>query len=424
MKQLKPDTTCIHAGYEPKNGEPRVVPIAQSTTYTYDSAETMGKLFDLEADGFFYTRLANPTLDAVEKKIAALEGGVGAMITSSGQAASTIAVLNICHAGDHMVCCSAIYGGTFNLFYKTLKELGIDVTFLQPNATADQINAAFRDNTRCVFVETLSNPSLVVTDIALYADCAHAHQVPLIVDNTFPTPINCRPFEFGADIVVHSTSKYMDGHAVQLGGAIVDSGNFDWKNGKFPEFTEPDESYHGVIYAERFGNAAYIVKARTHLMRDLGAQAAPQNACLLNLGLETLALRMERHCSNAQTVAEFLENHPKVEWINYPGLKSNPYYELAQKYMPNGTCGVISFGVKGGREEAAKFMEGLKLASIVIHVADLRTCVLHPASTTHRQLSDAQLEEAGVKANMIRLSVGIENPQDILDDLSQALEQL
>lgn len=424
MKQLKPDTTCIHAGYEPKNGEPRVVPIAQSTTYTYDSAETMGKLFDLEADGFFYTRLANPTLDAVEKKIAALEGGVGAMITSSGQAASTIAVLNICHAGDHMVCCSAIYGGTFNLFYKTLKELGIDVTFLQPNATADQINAAFRDNTRCVFVETLSNPSLVVTDIALYADCAHAHQVPLIVDNTFPTPINCRPFEFGADIVVHSTSKYMDGHAVQLGGAIVDSGNFDWKNGKFPEFTEPDESYHGVIYAERFGNAAYIVKARTHLMRDLGAQAAPQNAFLLNLGLETLALRMERHCSNAQTVAEFLENHPKVEWINYPGLKSNPYYELAKKYMPNGTCGVISFGVKGGREEAAKFMEGLKLASIVIHVADLRTCVLHPASTTHRQLSDAQLEEAGVKANMIRLSVGIENPQDILDDLSQALEQL
>ena len=424
MKQLKPDTTCIHAGYEPKNGEPRVVPIAQSTTYTYDSAETMGKLFDLEADGFFYTRLANPTLDAVEKKIAALEGGVGAMITSSGQAASTIAVLNICHAGDHMVCCSAIYGGTFNLFYKTLKELGIDVTFLQPNATADQINAAFRDNTRCVFVETLSNPSLVVTDIALYADCAHAHQVPLIVDNTFPTPINCRPFEFGADIVVHSTSKYMDGHAVQLGGAIVDSGNFDWKNGKFPEFTEPDESYHGVIYAERFGNAAYIVKARTHLMRDLGAQAAPQNAFLLNLGLETLALRMERHCSNAQTVAEFLENHPKVEWINYPGLKSNPYYELAQKYMPNGTCGVISFGVNGGREEAAKFMEGLKLASIVIHVADLRTCVLHPASTTHRQLSDAQLEEAGVKANMIRLSVGIENPQDILDDLSQALEQL
>ena len=424
MKQLKPDTTCIHAGYEPKNGEPRVVPIAQSTTYTYDSAETMGKLFDLEADGFFYTRLANPTLDAVEKKIAALEGGVGAMITSSGQAASTIAVLNICHAGDHMVCCSAIYGGTFNLFYKTLKELGIDVTFLQPNATADQINAAFRDNTRCVFVETLSNPSLVVTDIALYADCAHAHQVPLIVDNTFPTPINCRPFEFGADIVVHSTSKYMDGHAVQLGGAIVDSGNFDWKKGKFPEFTEPDESYHGVIYAERFGNAAYIVKARTHLMRDLGAQAAPQNAFLLNLGLETLALRMERHCSNAQTVAEFLENNPKVEWINYPGLKSNPYYELAQKYMPNGTCGVISFGVKGGREEAAKFMEGLKLASIVIHVADLRTCVLHPASTTHRQLSDAQLEEAGVKANMIRLSVGIENPQDILDDLSQALEQL
>ncbi len=424
MKKLRPDTTCIHAGYKPKNGEPRVVPIAQSTTYTYDSAETMGKLFDLEAEGFFYTRLANPTLDAVEKKIAALEGGVGAMLTSSGQAASTIAVLNICHAGDHIVCCSAIYGGTFNLFYKTLKELGIAVTFLQPNSTQEQINAAFCENTRCVFVETLSNPSLVVTDIELYANCAHAHQVPLIVDNTFPTPVNCRPFDFGADIVVHSTSKYLDGHAVQLGGVIVDSGRFDWKNGKYPEFTEPDESYHGVVYAERFGNAAYIIKARTHLMRDLGAQAAPQNAFLLNLGLETLALRMERHCSNAQAVAEFLEQHPKVEWIHYPGLKSDPYYSLAQKYMPNGTCGVISFGVKGGRAEAAKFMEALELASIVIHVADLRTCVLHPASTTHRQLSDTQLEEAGVKANMIRLSVGIENPQDILDDLAQALEQL
>lgn len=422
MKQLKPDTTCIHAGYEPKNGEPRVVPIAQSTTYTYDSAETMGKLFDLEADGFFYTRLANPTLDAVEKKIAALEGGVGAMITSSGQAASTIAVLNICHAGDHMVCCSAIYGGTFNLFYKTLKELGIDVTFLQPNATADQINAAFRDNTRCVFVETLSNPSLVVTDIALYADCAHAHQVPLIVDNTFPTPINCRPFEFGADIVVHSTSKYMDGHAVQLGGAIVDSGNFDWKNGKFPEFTEPDESYHGVIYAERFGNAAYIVKARTHLMRDLGAQAAPQNAFLLNLGLETLALRMERHCSNAQTVAEFLENHPKVEWINYPGLKSNPYYELAQKYMPNGTCGVLTFGLKGGREAAVEMMDKLKMVAIVTHVADARSCVLHPASHTHRQMNEQELKEAGVQPDLIRFSVGIENAEDIIADVEQALK--
>ena len=424
MSHFKPDTTCIHAGYEPKNGEPRVLPIVQSTTYTYESAETMGQLFDLEAEGFFYTRLANPTLDAVEKKIAALEGGVGAMVTASGQAASTMAVLNICHSGDHMVCCSAIYGGTFNLFYKTLKEFGIEVTFLQPDSTADQINAAFKKNTRCVFVETLSNPSLVVTDIELYANCAHAHQVPLIVDNTFPTPINCRPFEFGADIIVHSTSKYMDGHAVQLGGVIVDGGKFDWKNGKFPEFTEPDDSYHGVIYAERFGNAAYIVKARTHLMRDLGAQAAPQNAFLLNLGLETLALRMERHCSNAQTVAEFLENHPQVEWVNFPGLKSNPYYELAKKYMPNGTCGVISFGVKGGREQAAKFMEGLKLASIVVHVADLRTCVLHPASTTHRQLTDAQLEECGVKANMIRLSVGIENPQDILDDLAQALQNL
>ena len=422
MKQLKPDTTCIHAGYEPKNGEPRVVPIAQSTTYTYDSAETMGKLFDLEADGFFYTRLANPTLDAVEKKIAALEGGVGAMITSSGQAASTIAVLNICHAGDHMVCCSAIYGGTFNLFYKTLKELGIDVTFLQPNATADQINAAFRDNTRCVFVETLSNPSLVVTDIALYADCAHAHQVPLIVDNTFPTPINCRPFEFGADIVVHSTSKYMDGHAVQLGGAIVDSGNFDWKNGKFPEFTEPDESYHGIVYTERFGKKAYITKATAQLMRDLGSIPSPMNSFLLNVGLETLHLRMPKHCENARKVAEWLLAREDVAWVNYPGLKENKYHALAEKYMPDGSCGVISFGLKGGRQAAGEFMDKLKFVAIVTHVADARTCILHPASHTHRQLTDEQLVEAGVDPSLIRLSVGIEDADDIIEDLRQALE--
>ena len=418
------DTNCIHAGYEPKNGESRVLPIVQSTTFTYDSAETMGKLFDLEEAGFFYTRLGNPTIDAVEKKIAALEGGVGAMITSSGQAASLISVLNICHAGGHVVCCSAIYGGTFNLFYKTMQEMGIEFTFVPADITAQELEKVFRENTRCVFTETLSNPSLIVTDLELFADAAHRHGVPLIVDNTFPTPINCRPFEFGADIVTHSTTKYMDGHAVQVGGVIVDSGKFDWQNGKFPEFTEPDESYHGVIYAKQFGSAAYITKARTHLMRDLGAQASPQNAFLLNLGLETLALRMERHCSNAQAVAEFLEGTDKIAWVNYPGLESSPYHNLAKKYMPHGSCGVVSFGVKGGREAAAKFMEGLKLASIVIHVADLRTCVLHPASTTHRQLNDEQLIEAGVTADMIRMSVGLENIEDILDDIKQSLAAL
>lgn len=416
------DTNCIHAGYTPGNGDPRVVPIVQSTTYTYDSSEAMGDLFDLKAEGFFYTRLGNPTLDAVEKKIAALEGGVGALLTSSGQAASLIAVLNICHAGDHVVASNAIYGGTFNLIYKTMQEMGIDSTFVAPGCSREELEAAFRPNTKCVFAETLSNPSLVVTDLELFAEESHAHGVPLIVDNTFPTPINCRPFEFGADIVTHSTTKYMDGHAVQVGGVIVDSGNFDWKNGKFPMFTEPDESYHGIVYAEQFGKAAYITKARTHLMRDLGAQAAPQNAFLLNLGLETLALRMERHCRNAQAVAEYLEKNNKVAWVNYPGLASSPYHELAKKYMPNGTCGVISFGVKGGREAAMRFMDNLKMASVVTHVADLRTCVLHPASTTHRQLTDEQLTEAGIGADMIRLSVGIENIADILEDLTQALE--
>lgn len=418
------NTKCVQAGYEPKNGEPRVLPIVQSTTYKYDSAETMGKLFDLEEDGFFYTRLANPTLDAVEKKIAALEGGVGAMLTSSGQAATLIAVTNICHTGDHVVCASAVYGGTFNLFNKTLRELGIEFTFISADATPEELNAAFKDNTKCVFTESLSNPALVVTDIEMYAKAAHDHGVPLIVDNTFPTPINCHPFKWGANIIVHSTSKYMDGHAVALGGVIVDGGNFDWTNGKFPMFTEPDESYHGVVYSQHFGNAAYIAKARTHLMRDFGAQAAPQNAFLLNLGLETLFLRVERHCDNALKAAQFLENHEKVEWVNYPGLESNKYYPLAQKYMPAGSSGVISFGVKGGRNEAAKLMENLKLATIVIHVADARTGVLHPATTTHRQMTDEQLVEAGITPNMIRLSVGIEYVDDIIEDFRQALDSL
>lgn len=418
------NTKCVQAGYEPKNGEPRVLPIYQSTTYKYDTAAELGKLFDLEADGFFYTRLANPTLDAVEKKIAALEGGVGAVLTSSGQAASLLAVTNICRAGDHVVCASAIYGGTFNLFHKTLRELGIDFTFMAPDATEEEISAAIKENTRCVFTEALSNPALVVTDIEAYARAAHAHGIPLIVDNTFPTPVNCRPIEFGADIVVHSTSKYMDGHAVALGGVVVDSGNFNWNNGKFPGLTEPDESYHGVRYTERFGRAAYIVKARTHLMRDLGPQQSPQNAFLLNLGLETLFLRVERHCRNALAVARHLEGHEKISWINYPGLESSPYHALAQKYMPNGSCGVISFGVKGGREAAAKFMESLKLAAIVVHVADARTSVLHPASTTHRQMTDEQLVEAGVSADLIRMSVGIEHIDDIIADIDQALAAL
>ena len=417
------DTLCIHAGYTPGNGEPRVLPIVQSTTYTYDNSETMGNLFDLKESGFFYTRLGNPTLDAVEQKIAALEGGVGALLTASGQAASLMAIHNICHSGDHVVASSAIYGGTFNLLYKTMAEMGIETTFVSPNVTEEELNAAFRENTKCVFAETLSNPSLVVTDLEMFARVAHAHGVPVIVDNTFPTPINCRPFEFGVDIVTHSTTKYMDGHATQVGGVIVDSGNFDWRNGKFPMFTQPDESYHGIVYADSFGKAAYITKARTHLMRDIGAQAAPMNAFLLNLGLETLALRMERHCANALAVARYLQQHPKVSWVNYPGLPGNPYYERAKKYMPNGTCGVVSFGVKGGRQAAMNFMDHLEMASIVTHVADLRTCVLHPASTTHRQMSDEQLREAGVSPDLVRFSVGIENIEDILSDLEQALEK-
>lgn len=423
MQDYKLDTLCIHAGYKPGNGQPRVAPIVQSTTYTYESSKEMGALFDLEEDGFFYTRLGNPTNDVVEKKIAALEGGVGALITSSGQAASLMSVLNICTAGDHLVSSSAIYGGTFNLFYKTMKEMGIETTFVSPTSTKEELAAAMRPNTKCVFAETLANPSLIVADLETFAQAAHEHGVPLIVDNTFPTPMNCRPFSFGADIVVHSTTKYMDGHAVQVGGVIVDSGNFNWDNGKFPALTEPDESYHGVVYTNQFGKAAYITKARTHLMRDLGAQAAPMNAFLLNLGLETLALRMERHCSNALTVAKYLESDPRVSWVNYPDLESSPQHALAKKYMPHGTCGVVSFGVKGGREAATRFMDGLEMASVVTHVADLRTCALHPASTTHRQMTDEQLKEAGVPADLIRLSVGIENPEDILNDIKQALEK-
>ena len=421
---MKLDTLCVQAGYEPKNGDPRVVPIAQSTTFVYDSAETMGNLFDLKEDGFFYTRLGNPTLDAVEKKIAALEGGVGAMLTSAGQAASLISVTNIAKAGDHIIASAAIYGGTFNLFNKTLRDLGIDFDFVSPTISAEDLDKQFKPNTKAVFIETVTNPSLDVVDIELFANVAHAHNVPLIVDNTFATPVNCRPFEWGADIVVHSTSKYMDGHAVALGGCVVDSGNFDWTKGDFPMLTTPDETYHGIVYTKQFGKAAYIVKCRTHLMRDFGSQQSPQNAFLLNLGLETLHLRMARHCANAQAVAEFLEQNPNVEWVNYPGLPSNKYYEIAKKYMPKGTCGVISVGVKGGKEGAARFMEALKLAKIVIHVADARTCVLHPATTTHRQLSDQQLIDAGIAPNMIRLSVGIEDAEDIIADLKQALEQV
>ena len=426
MKQYRPDTTCIHAGYTPGNGEPRVLPIVQSTTYTYDSSKEMGDLFDLKADGFFYTRLGNPTLDAVEKKLAALEGGVGALVTSSGQAATMMAVLNICHAGGHVVCSSAVYGGTFNLFYKTLHEMGIDCTFVSPNCTEDELNAAFRENTRCVFAETLTNPSLVVTDLEMFANAAHAHGVPCIVDNTFPTPINCRPFEWGADIVTHSTTKYMDGHATCVGGAIVDSGNFDWAAhaDKFPGLTTPDETYHGIVYTEKFGKAAYITKATSQLMRDLGSIPSPQNSFILNLGLETLPLRVERHCENALAAAKYLQAHEKVAWVSCPMLEGDKHYALAKKYMPNGTCGVITFGLKGGREEAVRMMDSLKMIAIVTHVADARSCVLHPASHTHRQMNDQELKEAGVQPDLIRFSVGIENIDDIIADLSQALEQV
>lgn len=424
MSNYHLNTNCLHAGYTPKNGEPRVLPIYQSTTYKYDSSEEMGKLFDLEKDGYFYTRLQNPTNDAVAAKIAALEGGVAAVLTSSGQAASFYSVFNICGAGDHVVASAAIYGGTFNLFSVTMKKLGIDFTFVSPHSSKEELDAAFKDNTKLVFAETLSNPALEVLDIEKFANAAHSHGVPLIVDNTFPTPVNCRPFEFGADIVTHSTTKYMDGHATQVGGVIVDSGNFDWtQNDKFPGLTTPDESYHGITYTERFGKGAYITKAVAQLMRDLGSIPAPQNSFLLNLGLETLFLRVERHCENAMAVAKILENHPNVSWIKYPGLESDSQHDLAMKYMPHGTSGVISFGVKGGREAATKFLDSLKLASVVTHVADCRTCALHPASTTHRQLTDEQLEECGVKPDLIRLSVGIEYVDDIIADVEQALQK-
>lgn len=421
MNNYHIETKCIQEGYQPKNGEPRVLPIYQSTTYKYDSSEQVGKLFDLTEEGFFYTRLANPTVDWVEKKITALEGGVGAMCTSSGQAASLITVVNICNSGDHMIAASTIYGGTVNLFAVTLKRLGIEVTFIDPDASIEELQKVMRENTKLVFAETIANPALVVIDIEKFAKLAHDNGIPLVIDNTFATPINCRPFEFGADIVIHSTSKYMDGHAVSLGGVIVDGGNFNWDNGKFPGLSTPDESYHGMVYTRDCGKAAFITKARVQLMRDLGAAPSPNNAFLLNMGLETLHLRMERHCSNALTVAEFLENNDKISWVNFPGLKSNKYYELAQKYLPKGSCGVISFGVKGGREAAIKLMDSLKLAAIVVHVADVRTSVLHPASTTHRQLSDQQLIDCGITPDLIRMSIGIENVEDIIADLEQGL---
>ena len=421
---LKPETLCVQGGWQPKKGEPRVLPIYQSTTFKYDTSEQMAKLFDLEESGYFYTRLQNPTNDAVAAKIAALEGGVGAMLTSSGQAANFYAVFNICQAGDHMVCSSTIYGGTFNLFGVTMKKLGIEVTFVDPDASEEEISAAFRPNTKALFGETLSNPGMSVLDIEKFARIAHSHGVPLIVDNTFATPINCRPFEWGADIVTHSTTKYMDGHATSVGGAVVDSGNFDCDAhaDKFPGLTTPDESYHGLTYTKAFGKMAYMTKATAQLMRDLGSIQAPMNAFLLNLGLETLHLRMPQHCKNALQVAEWLESNEQVAWVNFPGLKSNKYYELAQKYMPNGTCGVIAFGLKGSREDAIRFMDNLKMICIVTHVADARTCVLHPASHTHRQLTDEQLIEAGVAPDLIRLSVGIENANDIIADIEQALK--
>ena len=416
-------TKCVQAGYSPKTGEPRVIPIIQSTTFKYDSGEEMGKLFDLEAEGYFYSRLQNPTNDYVAAKIAQLEGGVSAMLTASGQAATFYTIFNLCSCGDHVVSSTAIYGGTYNLFAVTMKRMGIEFTFVDPDCSDEELHAAFRENTKAVFGETIANPALKVLDIERFARVAHSHGVPLIVDNTFATPINCRPIEWGADIVVHSTTKYMDGHATVLGGAIVDSGNFDWSKypDKFPGLTTPDESYHGVVYTERFGRAAFITKATTQLMRDLGAMQSPHNAFLLNLGLESLHVRMPRHCENAQAVAEYLEAHEKVAWVNYSGLRSSRYYELAKKYMPNGTCGVVSFGVRGGRAAAEKFMRNLKLAAIVTHVADVRTCVLHPASTTHRQMNDRELEAAGVLADMIRLSVGIEDKKDIIADIEQAL---
>ena len=425
-QKMKRATLCVQAGWQPKNGESRVLPIIQSTTFKYDNTEEMADLFDLKKEGYFYTRLQNPTNDAVASKIAALEGGVGAMLTSSGQAANFYALFNICQACDHFVTSNEIYGGTYNLFGVTLKKLGIECTFVSQEASEEEIDKAFRPNTKALFGETISNPGCQILDIEKFARIAHKHGVPLIVDNTFPTPINCRPFEWGADIVTHSTTKYMDGHATQVGGVVVDSGNFDWDAhaDKFPGLTTPDESYHGLTYTKKFGKMAYMTKLVAQLMRDLGSIPAPQNAFLLNLGLETLHLRMPRHCENAQRVAEFLEKDERVAWVHYSGLPSDKNYELAQKYLPNGSCGVIAFGLKGDRQTAIDFMDSLKMIAIVTHVADARTCVLHPASHTHRQLSDEQLREAGVAPDLIRLSVGIEDCDDILADIQQALDKI
>ena len=424
MSNYNTNTICVQGGYEPKNGEPRVVPIVQSTTYKYESSQQMGDLFDLKDSGYFYTRLANPTNDAVARKICQLEGGVAAILTSSGQAANLFAIINIASAGDHVISCSAIYGGTYNLIANTLKNLGIESTFVEPDISVEELESKFQPNTKLVFGETLSNPSLSILDIEKFANVAHKHGVPLIVDNTFPTPIFCKPFEWGADIVTHSTTKYMNGSANSVGGVVVDSGNFDWTkySDKYPGLTTPDQTYHGTVYTESFGKAAYITKMTTNLMRDLGSIPSPQNAFYLGVGLETLHLRMERHFENALALAKHLEKHPKVSWVSFSGLENDSQYELAQKYLPKGSCGVISFGVEGGREAAVKFMDSLRLASIVTHVADTRTCVLHPASTTHRQMNEQELLEAGVQPDLIRFSLGIENIEDLIADVEQALE--
>lgn len=427
MSDYKINTKCVQGGYAPGNGEPRQIPIVQSTTFKYATSEDMGALFDLEAEGYFYTRLANPTNDYVAAKLAELEGGTAAMLTSSGQAANFFALFNICECGSHIVASSSIYGGTFNLIYATMAKMGIDVTFVSPEATEEELNAAFRDNTKVMFGETIANPALTVLDIELFAKVAHEHGVPLVVDNTFPTPVNCRPIEWGADIVTHSTTKYMDGHGVAVGGAIIDSGKFDWMAhaDKYPGLCTPDESYHGITYAKKFGKeGAFITKATAQLMRDLGSIQSPQHAFYLNMGLESLHVRMARHVENGQAVAEFLESHPMVEKVNYSGLKSDPYYETAQKYLPKGGCGVVSFVVKGGRKAAEKFMKALKLAAIETHVADARTCCLNPATSTHRQMSDAQLEEAGIPAGLVRMSCGLEDKEDLIYDLKQALDIL
>lgn len=422
---MKLDTICVQGTYKPKNGEPRVIPIIQSTTYKYDSSVEMGNLFDLKESGYFYSRLQNPTCDNVASKICALEGGVAGMLTGSGQAANFYAVFNIAQAGDHIVSSSAIYGGTYNLFNVTMRKLGIDFTFVSPTASAEEIQAAIKPNTKAIFGETISNPSLDILDIETFASVAHKNGIPLIVDNTFATPINCRVFDYGVDIVTHSTTKYMEGHASTIGGAIVDSGNFDWsQNDKFPGLTTPDDSYHGIVYTEAFGKGAYITKATVQLMRDLGSVQSPNEAFLLNVGLESLHLRIQRHCENAKAVAQYLEKHPKITWVNCAMLEGDSQYEIAKKYMPNGTCGVVSFGIKGGREAATKFMDSLQLAAIVTHVADARTCCLHPASTTHRQLTDEQLKECDVSPDLVRFSCGIEAAEDIIADIEQALEKV